>query len=187
MKFTANYEVTASLQDASVRQFFFSVLLRPRIGAFLAIFAVTLGVIILDPPFKTWVVGFCTALSLLLVVMWVKTYLQVVGQARAGLRLMEHPRVEITMDDSLIEYVSSTGTRRHQWSKIERVEETKDFVILMNGKVPLLSLPKASFSAEALTFLKGRPIQAIQHNAGSRPSSGDSSASKSSSVPAPRG
>ena len=66
----------------------------------------------------------------------------------------EQPRVEILLDEALIEYVSSTGTRRHQWEKIGEIQETEDFVILVNGKLPLLSLPKACFSSEALTFMK---------------------------------
>lgn len=159
-----NYEVTLPLQEASVRQFFFSVLVRPRIAAFLTILVVTVAMFFLDPPFKPWVVGFCTALSLLMLVMWVKAYLQIVEQARHGLLLMEHPKVEITMDDSFIEYVSSTGTRRHHWSKIERIEETKDFVILMNGKLPLLSLPKAPLSQEALAFMKEKLNRALGRN-----------------------
>ncbi len=110
--------------------------------------------IVLDPPYKPWVVGFLAGLFFLLIVTWGKAYFQVIAQARAGLRLMENPKVEITLDDSLIEYASSTGTRRHPWEKIEKVEETKDFVILMNGTLPLLSLPKACFSSEVLTFMK---------------------------------
>jgi hypothetical protein len=154
MTFTTTYEVTRKLQDDSIKQFYWQIMLRPQIGAILAVFAVWIGVIALELPYEPWVVGFFSAMCLFLVVTWVKAYFQMIAQARAGLKLMEYPKVDISIDDSRIEYVSSTGTRRHQWEKIERIEETKDFVILMNGKLPLLSLPKACFCTEALTFMK---------------------------------
>ena len=119
MKFTATYDVTPKLQDDSVKQFYWRVLLRPRIGGILAVLAVLLGMIVLDPPYKPWVVGFFSAMFFFLIITWVKAYFQIIAQARAGLRLMENPKVEILLDDSVIEYVSSTGTRRHQWEKIE--------------------------------------------------------------------
>lgn len=156
MKFTATYDVTPRIQDDSVKQYYWHVLLRPRMGGILVVFAVLIGTIALDPPYKPWIVGFFSATFLFLIISWVKTYLQVIAQARAGLKLMESPKVEISLDDSLIEYESSTGTRRHQWEKIERIEETKDFMILLNGKLPLLMLPKAFFTDEAITFMKER-------------------------------
>ncbi|MES2660681.1 MAG: YcxB family protein [Verrucomicrobiota bacterium] len=156
MKFTATYDVTARIQEDSVKQYYWHVLLRPRIGGMLVVFAALLVMIALDSPYKPWFVGFFTATFLFLIITWVKVYFQIIAQARAGLKLMENPKVEISLDESLIEYESSTGTRRHQWEKIERIEETKDFVVLMNGKLPLLILPKAFFSDEALTFLKER-------------------------------
>jgi hypothetical protein len=156
MKYTATYEVTAKLQDDSVRQFYWNVLLRPKIGGIFVTLALLLGLIALDFPYKSWVVGFNGALFLFLVIMWAKTYFQILSQARAGLRLMEHPHVEILLDESQVEYVSSTGTRRHPWNKIERIVETSDFMILMYGKIPLLSLPKACFTTEALDFIQER-------------------------------
>ncbi|MGF1679550.1 MAG: YcxB family protein [Candidatus Methylacidiphilales bacterium] len=158
MKYTATYEVTAKLQDDSMKQFYWHVLLRPRIGGIFAILAVLVGVIFFEPPYKPWVVGFMGALFLLLIVMWAKAYFQILSQARDGLRLMEHPNVEVTLDDSQIEYVSSTGSRRHHWNKIEKIVETTDFIILMNGELPLLSLPKACFTNEALNYIKEKSL-----------------------------
>lgn len=154
MKFSATYEITPKLQDDSAKQYFWSILLRPRMGAILAFLALLPGMIFLEFPYKPWIVGFFSAAVLFLVIVWVRAYFQIIAMARAGLNLMEHPRVEILLDEALIEYVSSTGTRRHQWEKIGEIQETEDFVILVNGKLPLLSLPKACFSSEALTFMK---------------------------------
>lgn len=159
MKFHTSFEVTPKLQEDSVKQYYWHLLLNPRrtVGM-VVLLALLLGTIATpyDSPQKTWAVGFLSAVCIFMVILWAKAYYQFLAQARAGLKLMENPKVEISMYDSLIECASSTGTRRHQWDKIERIEETKDFVILMNGKLPLLSLPKACFSSEALAFMKNR-------------------------------
>lgn len=154
MKFSATYTVTPRLQDDSVKQFFWHVLLRPQIGGLLSMVAVLLAFIGFDLPYRPWVIGFGSGVLLFACATWCRTYLQIIAQARSGLRLMENPQVVVTLDDSCIEYASSTGTRRHAWDKIERLIATKDFVILMHGKLPLLSLPKACLSSEALAFMQ---------------------------------
>lgn len=161
MNFSTTYDVTSKLQDDSVKQYFWHVMLRPRIVGVFLVFAMLIAAIFVELPYKPWIVGFFSAMFLFLIITWVKVYFQILHQARAGLRLMEHPKVDISLDDSLIEYASSTGTRRHHWDKIERIEETKDFVILMNGKLTLLSLPKAHFTSEALAFMKERVVSKV--------------------------
>ena len=74
-----------------------------------------------------------------------------------------HPRIV---------YRSSTGTREHAWTKIERLVETKDFVILMAGTLPLLSLPKAAFADDALAFLRERIVAPKSSSLVARPSKG---------------
>ncbi len=154
MHFSTTYDVTPAIQDASVKQFFWHVLLRPKIGGIMVVFIALIVMFALDFPYKPWIVGFFTAMFLFLFVAWTKTYFQIIAQAREGLALLEHPKVEVSLDDSLIEYVSSTGTRRHRWEKIERIEETRDFMIFMAGKLPLLSLPKACFTSAVIDFMK---------------------------------
>lgn len=155
-KHTATYTVTAELQEKSVKQYFWRTLIGSRLGGFLIVLALLMFAFTYDYPYKPWVVGFLTSISLLLLAAWTKTYLNILGQAKTGLRLMEHPNVEISLDDTLIEYSSSTGTRRHRWDKIDSVGETRDFLILISGKTPLLSLPKSCFSDEAVCFLRER-------------------------------
>jgi hypothetical protein len=69
---------------------------------------------------------------------------------------MEHPRVEVTFSDAGVEYVSSTGVRKHSWDKIEQLKETRGFVIFMHGKLPLLSLPKAPMTPDILSFIHAK-------------------------------
>jgi hypothetical protein len=122
----------------------------------LAVLAGFIGTIALDPPYRPWVVGFFASMLLFVIITWVKAYFQIIAQARAGLKLMENPKVEILIDETIVEYVSSTGTRYHQWNRVEYFIEGKNFVILMSGSLPLLSLPKAYLSPECLAFLRGK-------------------------------
>ena len=154
MEFLCRYEVTSAMQDTSVRQYFFTIMLGRRwlglmAGLALALIAWQLGA----PP---WAAAALCAAVLVLVILWIKTYHHVIQQARSGLRLMEHPLVEVSLTDEALEYRSSTGTRRHGWDKIERMRETKDFLIFQHGKIPLLSLPKSALPAEALEWLRQR-------------------------------
>jgi glycerol uptake facilitator-like aquaporin len=155
-KHTARYIVTAELQEKSVKQYFWRAMIGPRLGGFLILLGLLMFALTYDYPYKPWVVGFLSSVSLLLIAAWTKTYLNILVQAKTGLRLMEHPNVEIRLDDTMIEYSSSTGIRRHCWDKIDRVGETRDFLILISGKLPLLSLPKSCFSDEAVRFLRER-------------------------------
>lgn len=155
-KHTATYIVTAELQEKSVKQYFWRAMIGPRLGGLLILLGLLMFAVTYDYPCKPWVVGFLSSVSLLLIAAWTKMYLNILGQAKTGLRLMEHPNVEISLDGTMIEYSSSTGTRRHRWDKIDRVGETRDFLILISGKTPLLSLPKSCFSYEAERFLRER-------------------------------
>lgn len=162
MTFTGRYEVTQKLQDDMSREFFFGVLLRPRLFRIVACLAL-LGVLAaltslsgLDVPYRLWIVGFLSAVALMIVLTWIITFFRARAQGRAGLRLIEHPRIEITLDEQQVLYSSSTGTRRHSWEKIQRIVETKNFIALMAGEIPLLMLPKSCFSAEALSLLRER-------------------------------
>lgn len=155
-KHTATYIVTAELQEDSVKQYFWRVMFRPRLGGFLILLGLLLFAFTFNYPYKPWAVGFLFSASLVLIATWAKAYFQIIGQAKAGLRLMDHPNVEVGIDDTMIEYSSSTGTRRHRWDKIDTVRETRGFLILMSGKLPLLSLPKSCFSDEAIRFLRER-------------------------------
>jgi hypothetical protein len=164
MTFTGRYEVTRELQDDMTRQYYFRVLLRPRVDIIVACLVVTgclvyLGGLVRDLPFFAWIYGFICALAFVAVLAWVRAFFALRAQGRAGFKLMEHPRVEVTFDEHQVIYASSTGTRQYSWTKIDRVTETRDFIVLMAGKIPLLILPKSCFSAEALAFLLTRAAE----------------------------
>ena len=159
MKFHCSYEVTLKLKEDSMKQYYWRALLSSRrIFGMLLVSALLFGTIATpyDSQQKTWATGFLAAVTVLLIADWVRAYFQLLAQARAGLKMMENPKVEISMDDALIEYMSSTATHRHNWEKIDRVEQTKDFLLLINGNLPVLILPKSCFSIEALAFMEDR-------------------------------
>jgi hypothetical protein len=153
MTFSGRYEVTPQLQDEMMRQYIVHLVLWPRLVRIAVSLAVLGAVAMLDLPYRSWILGFISAVALLIVITWVRLFFQARAQGRAGLKLMEHPRVEVILDERQIVYSSSTGTRQHAWAKLDQLKETKDFVVLMAGKLPLLILPKSGFNAEALAFL----------------------------------
>lgn len=153
MEYRATYEVSRLMQDASIRQYFFSVMLGWRRLVTLSLFSLLAGALIIFDA-SSGITIFVGSIAVILLTLWVKTYFQVLSQGRTGLHLMEHPNIEVLLADEFVEYRSSTGTRVHRWEKMDRLIETKDFAVLMHGKVPLLSLPKIAFSQEALGFIR---------------------------------
>lgn len=147
------------------REFFFGVLLRPRLLRIVAclgllgVLAVLTSLSGLDVTYRLWTVGFLSAVMVMILLTWIITFFRARAQGRAGFRLIEHPRVEVTLDEQQVLYSSSTGTRQHSWEKIQRIVETKNFVALMAGDVPLLMLPKSCFGTEALSFLRERGLR----------------------------
>jgi hypothetical protein len=74
MTFTGRYEVTQRLQDEMTGQFFFGVMLRPRLPAIIACLAVLGGLVALPLPAHAWIAGFLSAVALLIVVTWTRTF-----------------------------------------------------------------------------------------------------------------
>lgn len=154
MNFTASYQITPALQDASVRFYFFRVMLLPRLWRLVLIAVLLVFIVVLVPEYLRWTSAFAAASVLLLAAMWIKAYFGVKRQGRNSYELLEHPNVEVSLDEEGIHYTSATGTRNHLWNKIRRIVESEDFMVLMNGNLPLLNLPKPEFSAEALEFIR---------------------------------
>ena len=153
-EFTGTYEVTAPMQVDSVRSYYFHACLMPKAWRIVLMLALMPLAVWIMPFHKLWLASFFAAMLAFIALSWWRAFRAGINQALTGLAVMEHPRVEVVMDDQGILYSSSTGTRRHQWDKIRRIVETPRFVILMNGNLPLLSLPKEGFSGEALEFIR---------------------------------
>ncbi len=154
--YSAVYQVDEALNRSSIKQYFWTVLIRPKLPIFLVILACLIAICLISFPYQEWIALVLGTLVLVLIVSWMKAYFVTQAQGRDGLKLLNHPNIEIEMDEETITYRSSTGTRLHSWSKIDKLIETRDFVILQSGKLPLLILPKLPLSTDALKYLKGK-------------------------------
>ncbi|MDR2982261.1 MAG: YcxB family protein [Puniceicoccales bacterium] len=156
MEFSAKYEVTDALQDNSVRQYFWHVLLRPRLIGFLLLFVALVIILSVDFPYKAWLTGFIAMGFLNPILMWVKSYFYMMAQGRAKLCVLDHARVEVLINHDCIECITASGSCRYAWDKINRIKKTPDFLILMHGNLPLLSLPTTAFPPEVQSFIQGK-------------------------------
>lgn len=157
MKFETEYIVTEQMQAESMKQYFLEVIMRSRPWKQLGLLILSAALVSWGLPKQmTWVLTFYGVFAACLVAIWIKSYALHQRVARDGLRLLDHPKIVVSLDDVQIEYVSATGTRRFQWDKIDKLHETRDFMVLMSGRLPLLTLPKLSFSEEVRGFMKGK-------------------------------
>lgn len=154
MSYTISYDVDEKMSRASITQYLCTVHLRPKVPMFVILPLYLVLLLCIDFPYRDWMVVALGVVMLFLIIAWVKTYFLMQAQGRDGLKLLSHPTITLNLSDDLIEYSSSTGTRRHEWSKIDRFCETKDFLVFHSGKVPLLILPKAPLTSDAAAFIK---------------------------------
>lgn len=154
MTHTLRYTVDEKMNRDSISQYLCTVHLRPKLPVFVLLLLYLTVILFIDFPYRDWLaVGLGVALAFLVIV-WVKTYFAMQAQGRDGLKLLSHPGITLTIDEQIIEYASATGNRRHEWNKIDRFCETRDFLVFHSGKIPLLVLPKTAFTPDALAFIK---------------------------------
>jgi hypothetical protein len=154
MNFTTRYLVTRNIQEALARQVY-AYELRSRVPKLaLALLGSICPLFLLTGDARIWYGRFLLVSAATLMTIWIKAYQMAKAQAVASLSLLEHPKVTITLNDSSIEYESSTGTRRYRWDKISRVQETKDFIVVTAHDVALLGLPKSCLTPEALAYIR---------------------------------
>jgi hypothetical protein len=92
------------------------------------------------------------SLTFIIITMWIKTYKALQDNAKSYLRTISDPRTTLVIDDQEMEISNSNGMRRITWDTVDRFVSTKDFVIPIAGKVPLICLPKAELNAEVIQW-----------------------------------
>ena len=155
MDFRTEYRVTEAVQTAAARQMFYAIYLRKKWIGIVAM--AVIGVVL-------WFQGWSPAREIgladmivagVLAALWVKTYYQVIGNSRTALRTLSDDQVTLTMGDEGMEMEMADSRRKLLWDKVDRVVETKDFMILMAGRLPVASLPKAELGGEVVEWLRG--------------------------------
>lgn len=171
MEYKIQYEVTEEIQMNSLKQYFFKILLGKRIILLLliAVFSIVLIATSDDKfGFYAGIVFGCIVLANS--IMWIRSYFLMMRQGRDLLALQDSPVINVLMDENGIYYQSSSTSKNYTWKKVEKFEDTRDFLVLTHGKVPLLSLPKEFLDANAVQFAKTKITQqTAPGNEGSAP------------------
>jgi len=156
MNHRISYNVDEKMNQASISQYLYTIHLKPKLPVFIVLPILLIALLCFDFPYRDWLTVSIGAGICFLIIAWIKTYFHMQDQGRDGLKLLSHPTITINLSSELIEYSSSTGTRRHEWTKIDRFCETKDFMVFQAGKVPLLILPKAPLTTDAYAFIQSK-------------------------------
>ena len=154
MEFETQYPVTDALQRTAAKQLFFSVMLKKKWIGILA-FWIAAGLSLFTVSELGWALaGILLAVSFVLTVMWVKTYFMFQKQANDYLKTIDDPLTTLRINKEEFDISNCNGNKRITWNKIDRISETKDFLVPFIGKVPLICLPKDRLSREVSDFLR---------------------------------
>ena len=154
MEFETHYPATEELQQKAAKQLFFSVLLKKKWIGILA-FWIASGLSLFAVAELGWALtGILLGVSFILTSMWVKTYFMFQKQAKDYLKTIEDPLTTLKINREEMDVSNSNGSKRITWDKVDRVAETKDFLVPLIGKTPLICLPKDKLSHEVSAFLR---------------------------------
>lgn len=154
MQFETRYKVTESLQSKAVAQLFFSVYLKRKwIGVVLLCLAALLSVLA-GAAIGFALTGFLAALGFVLTWMWVRSYQKLQQQGRAYIEALNGSELSVTLADSGVLIASAAGSQRVAWQQLGGIAESKDFIILLIDRNPLICLPKNILNAEVIEWLR---------------------------------
>jgi hypothetical protein len=154
MNYTTHYEITPKMQHELIQFYFFRVVFVPRIWRIAVTVAMLVFIAIFLPSDPPWNFAFVALIVLFVAASWVRTYAAVQRLTWSAYEMLDDYRMEVCLDEEGIRYAMKDGTRNFLWNKIRRIVESKDFIALMYGGLPLLYLPKSEFSDEALRFIR---------------------------------
>lgn len=154
MQFETRYEVTESLQSKAVAQLFFSVYLKRKwIGVVLLYVAALLSVLA-GAAIGFALTGFLAALGFVLTWMWVRSYQKMQQQGRAYIEALNGSELAVTLADSGVLIANAAGSQRVAWQELGGIAESKDFIILLIDRNPLICLPKSALNTEVIEWLR---------------------------------
>lgn len=146
MKQHVQYVVDASMQRLAMKQLFFAVYFKRRwIG--ILVMVVLSGICYGLNDEVGWVpFAIFSSISMVLISLWVITYVKVHENAQSYLRTIQDPLHDFTMDEELLEVSNTNGMKRVMYAHIDRLVQTEDFYIPMVGKVPIICVPKSALN-----------------------------------------
>ncbi len=156
MHFETEYTLTPELQHATIKQMFFVVLLKKRWWGIAGLWLLA-GASFLVVGVITWAMpALLCAIAFMQTALWLKAYFHAQKQARGMLAGLEDPRVILKFDDAAVVFSGSNGSKRFKWKEFDLGLESEDFIFLLVGKAPVLSLPKAHLDEPVRQWLRQR-------------------------------
>lgn len=156
MNYQTQFEITEEIQLASLRSYFYSILIGKRIWAMAALLAGTLVLFLMDTDFGIAVPIVLACGAALILAIWLRVYLVLMRQGRDLVSMLDSPVITITVTDEELRYESSNATRVAKWRDVDKHGDTGDYLILMKGRFPLANLPKRFLADEAIAFIKSK-------------------------------
>ena len=156
MNFEVSYDVDTAMQDASMRQSLYAVFLKPKLWANTFLFLATIVVFLGGEVFGSWLKWLFLFLISFLTIIWVRAYYSLREFGRKRLQLSGNPETRIKINEKEIEFFSNTETRRYSWDKFDRTIETRDFLLIMSGKISLFCIPLRHLPAEVQKYKNER-------------------------------
>ncbi len=160
MDYRTEYSITEEIQSKSLKQYFFKALLGKQIVLIPLMIVFSLALLFIsDDDFGFYAGVVLGCMALVYTIIWTKSYFLILKQGREQLALLDSPTIKIRMNEDGIHYESSNNSRSYSWSKIEKLEDTGDFLVFQKGKIPLLNLPKEFLDKDALEYAKSKITQ----------------------------
>ena len=148
--FSLTFSVSKETQLASVSQFFFILLGWRWIGV---VSYLLVGVTLLW--WNQAILGtIFVVIGGVLVALWAKSYFSSRAQSLSQLALLNSNAVTIEFSEHGFMFSCDNSTRSIGWEQINRVEESRDFIFLLNNKLHLLTVPRAQLPRETVFFLR---------------------------------
>ncbi len=154
MKYEVEYPVDEKMQDASMRQSILAIYLAPKLPVFglLCVFGLCVVLVGADMhPIIRWLLPFA---CLIILLTWLRAYQELRAMGRKRLSMSARPLTYLSFDESEISARSANETKRYEWTKLERMVETRDFLFLLSGKMSLFCIPKSVIAREAAHYIR---------------------------------
>jgi len=149
------YEVSPELQKQSMQAYFKHVALKKKwIGVlgFLVAGALITAFRPTGPDFYIGI-GFA-AIGFVLLLTWVKAYHVHMKVSADAFDLHTNKTIVITLCDQDITVDRGTMKQQTRWSKITRVIDTGDFLVLLSGTLPVVNLPKQFLGNDQIAYIR---------------------------------
>jgi hypothetical protein len=163
MKFETTYDVDVATKDASIRQMLYAIRLKPKLWGLVVLSICTLLSFLAPDLLGPSIRWEPLVLMVFVTMLWIKSYYSLISTGRKTMELSSSPSVCLRLSSEEIEFISSNGTRKHSWTKIDRVLETKDFLLVMSGKLCLFCIPKRHLPADIQEYIKKAPNKGTAH------------------------